>query len=496
MMILFASYSGAAQAGSAPVPRGGLPRVLAQHTAPVLSAAWTRDGRRLAFGAQDGTVRLVEAATGKEVCNFLTGGPATSLAFSPDGKTLAVCQAESGRVSTWEVGTGKLMRDFGSAGNGAVEEVSITPDGQAVEGIAVGRLWNWRLNGGGSSMMSNLTGGCAGVSPDGSASGWCDDRGMLQMRRHDNRQPGWTGVFTTLQVGKARCLAFGPGGKFLAVGEANKGVQLWDVNARRKTTALAGLDGHASKLNFSTDGQTLAGLSGDGTSVVVWDVPTKAARSRIYHGGAVQTLALSPDGKLLAMTAKGDRTLLVAKTSELELTTKGMPKALSAQDLAALWDELANPDAVRAEDAWRKLGSAGDDAVPFLRKKIRPLVAPEVDLAKYERWATDLGSEKYATRERATRDLLAAGELAVAPLQQLLSNQPNPEAAKRANFVLQKLSTPVRTPERTRVLEAVALLERVGSAPAVALLKEIERDTVFASIRQEAHLALQRVVPR
>jgi len=499
MSLAIGNVTAAEQGGSTTIPRGGLPRVLAEHTGAVLCVAWTPDGRRLAFGAQDGTVRLVEPATGKALRSFPTGGAVNSLAFSPDGKTLAVCQSDSGRVSAWEAGTGKQVRDFGNAFNGAVAEVSITPDGQSVEGVAAGRIWNWRLNGGGGgSMMSAIQGGCAGVSPDGAANGWCDDRGMVQMRRHDGtRQPSaWMGVSTSLQVGKAKCIAFGPGGKLLAVGDAGKGVHLWDVTTRRKTTSLAGLDLSASKLVFSADGRSLAALAGDGTSIVVWDLMSKAPRSRIYHGGSVHALALSPDGKLLAMTAKGDRTLLLAKTTELELTFKGAPAAMSARDLAALWDELASPDASKAEDAWRKLGSAGDSAVPFLRTKIRPIVVPDVDLAKIERWAAELGSEKYATRERATRDLLAAGELAVAPLQRLLAQRPNAEAAKRANVVLQKLSTPVRTPERTRVLEAVALLERVGSDPAVALLKEIERDTLFASIRQEARLALQRVAPR
>jgi hypothetical protein len=271
-------------------------------------------------------------------------------------------------------------------------------------------------------------------------------------------------------------------------------VQLWDVAARRKTRKLGGLDAFATRLIFSADGKTLAALAGDTGRILVWDLDRETARSRVHQSGAnVRALALSPDGKWLATAAKGDKAVFLAKTDPRELKARGTPLALSAEELAALWTDLSNSDPVKADAAWHKLGEAGDNAIPFLREKIRPIAVPAVDRAKLDKSVADLGSEKYPTRERATRDLLAAGELAVSPLQRLLANQPSPEAAKRAEAILRKISEPVRTPDRTRVIEAVGLLEREGSAPAVALLREIERDALYASIRNEARLALERV---
>jgi WD40 repeat protein len=69
------------------------------HTSQVYSVAFSRDGRRLASGSQDGTIKLWDAATGQEVLT-LKGGPVGSLAFSPDGRRLAAIG--NGLVKVWE----------------------------------------------------------------------------------------------------------------------------------------------------------------------------------------------------------------------------------------------------------------------------------------------------------------------------------------------------------------------------------------------------------
>ena len=64
---------------------------LTGHTDPVDSVAFSPDGKTLASGSDDDTVRLWDVATGQQIGSPLTGhtGAVTSVAFSPDGKTLA-----------------------------------------------------------------------------------------------------------------------------------------------------------------------------------------------------------------------------------------------------------------------------------------------------------------------------------------------------------------------------------------------------------------------
>ena len=87
-------------------PPTGRSAALTGHTGPVDSVAFSPDGKTLATGSADGTVRLWDVATHRPDRRALTGhtGPVTSVAFSPDGKTLASGSAD-GTVRLWDVAT-------------------------------------------------------------------------------------------------------------------------------------------------------------------------------------------------------------------------------------------------------------------------------------------------------------------------------------------------------------------------------------------------------
>src|SRR5204862_1100440 len=117
----------------------------------------------------------------------------------------------------------------------------------------------------------------------------------------------------TLQVGNASCIAFGPGGKLLAVGGEDKEVQLWDLTAagRKKIGSLTGLHNPPAKLSLAADGSALAVVDAGGTTIRVWDLARQRMRRQSTHNrGQVGSLALSPDGKLLATTGRNGKSLL------------------------------------------------------------------------------------------------------------------------------------------------------------------------------------------
>jgi WD40 repeat protein len=275
------------------------------HASQVSEITYTPDGQTLATAGSDGTIKLWNARTSKEL-QSLRGhsGPVWDVSVSPNGQTLASAGSDD-TIKLWDVKTGKALKTL-EGHQADVNSVRFAPDGQALASASKDgtvKLWNPRTG----QLLLTLLGHQGPVlqvtfSPDGQT---------LASAGEDRRVKLWnviTGEAVETLEGHLSQVSdgvFSPDGGTLATGGLNDGVvKLWNVTTGKELETLAGHTDGILALSFSPDGQTLASASIDRT-VKLWNVTTgKELQTLEGHRGPVQSVTFAPDGQTLA---SGDR---------------------------------------------------------------------------------------------------------------------------------------------------------------------------------------------
>ncbi|MDA2913255.1 WD40 repeat domain-containing serine/threonine-protein kinase [Acidobacteriia bacterium AH_259_A11_L15] len=299
------------------VPNFDLTRTLTDHTDTVYAVVFSPDGRWLASGSGDNSVKLWDVATGRQV-RVLLGHVAFvgGVAFSPDGRWLASAGGfKDHTVKLWEVATGREVRTL-RGHTDTVWTVAFSPDGRWLASAGNdGTIMLWEVATG--RELHTLQGHTQPImsvvfSPDGRwlVSGSYDDTIKLwdvatgTEVRTVGRHPG-----STWEV------AFSPDGRWLASGGRDKRIKLWEVGTWREVRVLRGHVDEVKTVAFSPDGRWLASGSGDKT-VKLWEVATgREVRTLTGHTDWVQAVAFSPDGRWLA-SGSGDKTVKLWRREE------------------------------------------------------------------------------------------------------------------------------------------------------------------------------------
>ncbi|NJL57116.1 WD40 repeat domain-containing protein [bacterium] len=206
-------------------------------------------------------------------------GTVHSVAFSTDGKYLASSGSDA-KIKVWDVNAlfsdRRVETSQDSDSRTQAFSVAFSPDGKyLVSGSFDGTITIWSVQG----------------------------------RPNNLREKGTLSVDTN----RLRQLAFSPDGKVLAVCAKDK-IQFWDVE---KASLLRELPEDAYAIAFSSDGKTL--FSGDLGNVKLWNWETQEIVDTVdgYPRRIVSTIALSPDGKYLALSTD-DNTIRLRNLQEDE----------------------------------------------------------------------------------------------------------------------------------------------------------------------------------
>ena len=332
------------------------------HQGPVWSVCFSPDGRFLATGSRDRTAQLWKLsplnkggqggnASGNQMMTILTGhqDAVTSVCFRPDGRFLATGSLDR-TVRVWDLSAKQIVL---RGHRGPVESVCFSPDSQLIATVSDDRsLRLWDLSGKPIGAFRAHQGPVESVcfSPDGRflATG-SDDRTAKLWNLSGKQIAEFTG-----HEDWVKSVCFSGDGRFLATGSHDRTARLWDLSGK----LIAEFTGHedwVKSVCISPDGSFLATVSDDGT-LRVWELSGSPIAVFQGHQGPVKSVCVSPDSQFIA-TGSDDRTAKLWSLSGSEITLKGHQGAVesvcfspdgrfvatgSADRTAKLWDLSGN----------------------------------------------------------------------------------------------------------------------------------------------------------
>ncbi|MGC5664592.1 helix-turn-helix domain-containing protein [Micromonospora sp. WMMD723] len=361
---------------------------LAGHTGKVLALAFSPNGDLLASGSGDQTVQMWSVADPQRPAKRGTALPAATswinaLAFSPDGATLATGTSDK-RILLYDVATHRELRSLPQPT--PVTALAFGADQHTLASAGTdGYVRYWGLPGpllvgAGGAVFS------AGFTPDGTILAEAGrDQTVRLWQVNDTRRPQPLGAPLSRpadQQGYSGTAALSPDGALLAAGGRDGAVDLWDIRRparpKRIGPALTGATALIQTVAFSADGSLLA-VAGDDSTTYLWRVsdperPTLLA-TVAGTGSIVLSLAFHPRSPVLAVADTDG----VVRLIDVHDPTRPAPASPPLRGLAGYAYSVAfSPDggllAVGSADKTLRLWQVSDPAHPMALP--RPLRGP------------------------------------------------------------------------------------------------------------------------
>jgi serine/threonine protein kinase len=276
------------------------------HSTRVLSLAFSPDGKTLASSSENGTIKRWSLDSGEikigaislpSQTSFGSECPINAIAFTPNGKFL-ISGDRDGRIEYWNLATGKLQNSF-LAHSAAIRSIAISSDGYFIaSGGEEKNIKVWRFDN--QELVYTFR-----ERDWVNAIAFCPNFHIIASGGKYQKIKLWslkTGkLIQTLEwhSDSVYDLAFSPDGKVLAAGGSGRKIQIWDWETGDLINSLMSNLYAVRSLCFSPDGHTLAS-GGEDTTIKFWCWKKgELMASFSHHLQLVSSLSFSPDGKLL-----------------------------------------------------------------------------------------------------------------------------------------------------------------------------------------------------
>jgi WD40 repeat protein len=255
-----------------------------------VAIAFSPDGKEVATGGVDYTVKVWDAATGAVRLNLpVEDGVIWSIAYHPDGQRFAVVGSE-GMIRFYDRATGKALRSW-DGGIGWLASVAFSPDGSRLAIV------------GGESSDAKVWDTAAGKE-------------LLTLTGHMNAN--WS-------------VAFSPDGARIVTCGNDGTARIWDAATGKLLLTLAGHTSTIVTARFSPDGSRVTTASKDGTNRV-WDSATGKELVSVEGVFSPNDGQFTPDGKRLVIGGLGIQVIALTTDELVQIAQSRLTRSLTTEE--------------------------------------------------------------------------------------------------------------------------------------------------------------------